>query len=97
MAELTGDVVVVGGGLAGLVGTAELADAGRKVVLLEQEPEVSLGGQAHWVEQGLFLVDSPQQRRVRIKDSQDLAWQDWLGIATVDRPEDHWPRRVARL
>src|SRR4051812_7462921 len=95
MAELTGDVVVVGGGLAGLVATAELADAGRKVVLLEQEPEASLGGQAHWSFGGLFLVDSPEQRRVRIKDSRDLAWQDWLGTAAFDRPEDHWPRQWA--
>src|SRR3954469_24116844 len=95
MAELTGDVVVVGGGLAGLVATAELADAGRKVVLLEQEPEASLGGQAFWSFGGLFLVDSPEQRRVRIRDSRELAWQDWLGTAGFDRPDDEWPRRWA--
>jgi predicted oxidoreductase len=89
------DVVVVGAGLAGLVAAAELADAGRRVVLLDQEPEQSMGGQAFWSLGGLFLVDSPEQRRMRIKDSRDLAWQDWLGTAGFDRPEDLWPRRWA--
>ncbi|WP_022928028.1 FAD-binding dehydrogenase [Patulibacter americanus] len=89
------DVVVIGAGLAGLVAAAELADAGRRVVLLDQEPEQSMGGQAFWSLGGLFLVDSPEQRRMRIKDSRDLAWQDWLGTAKFDRPEDLWPRRWA--
>jgi predicted oxidoreductase len=91
----TADVIVVGGGLAGLVATAELADAGRRVILVDQEPEASLGGQAFWSFGGLFLVDSPEQRRVRIRDSHELAWQDWLGTAAFDRPEDEWPRRWA--
>src|SRR5438132_2017780 len=89
------DVIVVGGGLSGLVATAELADAGRRVILLDQEPEASLGGQAFWSFGGLFLVDSPEQRRMRIKDSRELAWQDWLGTAAFDRPDDEWPRRWA--
>ncbi|WP_438294675.1 FAD-binding dehydrogenase [Streptomyces sp. HUAS TT7] len=89
------DVIVVGAGLAGLVATAELADAGKKVILLDQEPEQSLGGQAHWSFGGLFLVDSPEQRRMRIKDSRALALQDWYGTAGFDRDEDHWPRKWA--
>ncbi|MFI8106463.1 FAD-binding dehydrogenase [Streptomyces sp. NPDC086023] len=89
------DVIVIGAGLAGLAATAELVDAGRKVILLDQEPEQSLGGQAHWSFGGLFFVDSPEQRRMRIKDSHALALQDWLGTAGFDRPEDHWPRRWA--
>lgn len=89
------DVIVVGAGLAGLAATAELAAAGRRVILLDQEPEASFGGQAHWSFGGLFLVDSPEQRRMRIRDSHELAWQDWLGTAGFDRPEDHWPRRWA--
>ncbi|NUS10869.1 MAG: FAD-binding dehydrogenase [Streptomyces sp.] len=92
---LDADVVVVGAGLAGLVATAELADAGRKVILLDQEPEASLGGQAFWSFGGLFFVDSPEQRRMRIRDSRELALQDWLGTAGFDRPEDHWPRQWA--
>ncbi|RSO12845.1 FAD-binding dehydrogenase [Streptomyces sp. WAC 06783] len=89
------DVIVIGAGLAGLAATAELAEAGRKVILLEQEPASGLGGQAHWSFGGLFLVDSPEQRRLRIRDSHELAWQDWLGSAGFDRPEDHWPRKWA--
>jgi uncharacterized protein len=85
------DVVVVGAGLAGLVATAELADAGRSVVLVDQEGEQSLGGQAFWSFGGLFLVDSPEQRRMGIKDSLELARQDWFGSAQFDRPEDYWP------
>ncbi|MBA8826785.1 hypothetical protein FHX42_004164 [Saccharopolyspora lacisalsi] len=93
--SLDADVVVVGAGLAGLVATAELADAGRRVILLDQEPESSLGGQAHWSFGGLFFVDSAEQRRLGIRDSRELALQDWLGSAGFDRPEDHWPRRWA--
>jgi uncharacterized protein len=89
------DVIVVGGGLAGLVATAEIADAGRRVILVDQEPEKSLGGQAFWSFGGLFLVDSPEQRRMRIHDSYELAHQDWMGTAGFDREEDHWPRRWA--
>ncbi|EST20527.1 FAD-binding dehydrogenase [Streptomyces niveus] len=89
------DVIVIGAGLAGLVATAELVDAGRSVILLDQEPEASIGGQAHWSFGGLFLVDSPEQRRLRVKDSRELALQDWLGTAGFDRDEDHWPREWA--
>lgn len=89
------DVIVVGAGLAGLVATAELVDAGKKVVLVDQESEANLGGQAFWSFGGLFLVDSPEQRRMGIKDSYDLAMQDWIGNAGFDRPEDAWPRRWA--
>lgn len=89
------DVIVIGAGLAGLAATAELVDAGRRVILLDQEPEQSLGGQAHWSFGGLFFVDSPEQRRLRIKDSHALAMQDWMGTAGFDRPEDHWPRKWA--
>lgn len=91
------DVIVVGAGLAGLVATAEIADAGKKVLLLDQEPEASFGGQAWWSFGGLFLVDSPEQRRMGIKDSKDLAWQDWLGTAGFDREddEDYWGEKWA--
>jgi predicted oxidoreductase len=94
MTERT-DAIVVGGGLAGLVAASELADAGKRVAILEQEGENSLGGQAFWSLGGLFFVDSPEQRRMRIRDSRELALQDWMGSAQFDRDEDRWPRSVA--
>ncbi|MGY1849729.1 MULTISPECIES: FAD-binding dehydrogenase [unclassified Blastococcus] len=93
--RIEADVVVVGAGLAGLVATAELADAGKRVILVDQEPEASLGGQAWWSFGGLFLVDSPEQRRLRVRDSLELARQDWFGTAGFDRDSDHWPRQWA--
>ena len=89
------DAIVVGGGLAGLVAAAELIEAGKRVILLDQEPAQSLGGQAFWSFGGLFFVDSPEQRRMRIRDSHDLALQDWLGSAGFDREEDALPRKWA--
>lgn len=82
------DVIVVGAGLAGLVAAAELADAGRRVLILDQEPEQNLGAQAFWSLGGLFMIDTPEQRRMGIKDSPELAWQDWLGSAGFDRGVD---------
>ena len=89
------DAIVVGAGLAGLVATAELAAAGRRVIVVEQEPAASVGGQAFWSFGGLFIVNSPEQRRMGIRDSHELALQDWLGSAGFERPEDEWPRRWA--
>ena len=89
------DVVVVGAGLAGLVAAAELAAAGRRVIIVDQEPEAALGGQAFWSLGGLFLVNSPEQRRLGVRDTLELALQDWMGSAAFDRAEDEWARRWA--
>src|SRR5262245_43139261 len=89
------DVIVVGGGLEGLVAATEIADAGKRVILLDQEVEQSLGVQSVLSFGCLFLVDSPEQRRLGIKDSYDLALQDWMGTAGFDRDEDLWPKKWA--
>lgn len=89
------EAIVIGAGLSGLVAAKELAENGVKVMLLEQEGEQNLGGQAFWSLGGLFLVDSPLQRRMGIRDSLELALQDWMGTAAFDREEDHWPRKWA--
>jgi uncharacterized protein len=89
------DAIIVGAGLAGLVAAAELIDAGSKIIIVDQESEQSLGGQAFWSLGGIFLVDSPEQRRMGIRDSHALALEDWIGTAGFDRDEDFWPRRWA--
>ncbi|KQR54827.1 FAD-binding dehydrogenase [Leifsonia sp. Leaf336] len=89
------DCIVVGAGLAGLVAASELLDAGKTVTIVDQEPAASLGGQAFWSFGGLFLIDSPEQRRMGVHDSLALARQDWFGSAAFDRDEDHWPKRWA--
>lgn len=89
------DVIVIGAGLAGLVAADEAANRGRKVLLLDQEAPQSLGGQAFWSLGGLFMIDTPEQRRMGIRDSLDLARNDWMGSAQFDRPEDENPRKVA--
>ena len=100
--QMDADAIVIGAGLAGLVATAELARAGRRVLLLDQEPESNMGGQAFWSFGGLFLVGTPEQRRMGIRDSRELAWQDWLGSAFFDRGiddpagQDYWAYRWAQ-
>ena len=89
------DVVIVGAGLAGLVAAAELGDRGKRVIVVDQEGPQNLGGQAHWSLGGLFMVDTPEQRRMGIRDSRDLALRDWLGSAQFDRAEDALPRQWA--
>jgi predicted oxidoreductase len=89
------DALVIGAGLAGLVAATELTEVGKQVVVLDQEPRQSLGGQAFWSFGGLFFVDSPEQRRMGVRDSAAMALADWMGSAGFDRPEDAWPRRWA--
>ncbi|MDQ2660588.1 MAG: FAD-binding protein, partial [Actinomycetota bacterium] len=89
------DAIIIGAGLSGLVAAAELVDAGKRVVIVDQEPEANLGAQAWWSFGGLFLIDSPEQRRLGVRDSLELAKQDWAGTAGFDRDEDEWARRWA--
>ena len=89
------DVIIVGAGLAGLVAACEVVDRNMRVLILDQENSANLGGQAFWSFGGLFFVDSPEQRRLGVRDSHELALQDWLGTAAFDRPEDYWPRQWA--
>ncbi len=95
MEQFKPDVIIIGAGLAGLTAAMEVTDAGKRVLMVDQETEENLGGQAFWSFGGLFLVNSPQQRRMGIKDSWELARQDWMGTAAFDREEDYWPKQWA--
>ena len=95
MSSIRSDAIIVGAGLAGLVAASELILAGKRVTIVAQEPAASLGGQAWWSFGGLFLVDTPEQRRLGVHDSPELARQDWFGSAGFDREEDAWPRKWA--
>ena len=95
MSDTHADVIIVGAGLAGLVAACELVDRGKQVLIVDQENAANLGGQAFWSFGGLFFVDSPEQRRLGVHDSHELALQDWLGTAAFDRQEDYWPRQWA--
>jgi predicted oxidoreductase len=95
MSDTQADVIIVGAGLAGLVAACEVVDRGKRVLILDQENGANLGGQAFWSFGGLFFVDSPEQRRLGVHDSHELALQDWLGTAAFDRQEDYWPRQWA--
>ena len=95
MSDTQADVIVVGAGLAGLVAACEVAESGKRVLIVDQENSANLGGQAFWSFGGLFFVDSPEQRRLGVHDSHELALQDWLGTAAFDRQEDYWPRQWA--
>ncbi len=95
MSDTQADVIVVGAGLAGLVAACEVADRGKRVLIVDQENSANLGGQAFWSFGGLFFVDSPEQRRLGVHDSHELALQDWLGTAAFDREEDYWPKQWA--
>src|SRR5690242_18781116 len=92
------DAIIVGAGLAGLVATHELTRSGKRVIVVDQENAANLGGQAFWSFGGLFFVNSPEQRRLGVKDSVELAWQDWRGSAQFDRldDEDTWAVKWAR-
>lgn len=93
--EFQPDAIIIGSGLAGLTAAMEITNTGKKVLLIDQETEQNIGGQAFWSFGGLFLINSPQQRRVGIKDSYELARQDWMGTAGFDREEDYWPKQWA--
>jgi hypothetical protein len=88
------DVIVIGAGIAGLVATLELLRSGHTVLLADRCAASELGGLAREAFGGMFMVDSREQRRSRIADSERLALEDWLRVAEF-YPEDDWPRRWA--
>lgn len=96
-AHHTGDVLIIGGGLAGIVAALELLSAGRRVVLLDRDREETFGGLARESFGGILMVGTPEQRRTGIPDTPELALADWLSFGGFGRDEvaEYWPRRWA--
>ena len=84
-AESESQVIIVGGGLAGMVAAYEAVRSGLRVTVVEQEGRQNLGAQAFYSLGGLFYVDSPEQRLMGVKDSEELAWRDWEKLGAVRR------------
>ena len=89
------DVVIAGGGLAGLATALELLDRGLRVLVLDRDSEDRLGGLAKRSFGGVMFVDTPHQRKLGINDTPELAWSDWQSFADFGI-DDEWPRRWAR-
>jgi predicted oxidoreductase len=93
--QLQSDVLVVGGGLAGIVTALECLRAGQRVTLVDRDTPERLGGLARWAFGGMALVDTPLQRRMKIHDSPDIAYRDWLRFGELGEA-DRLPRQWAR-
>lgn len=93
-ARTAADVLVIGGGLAGLVVALECLEAGQSVIVVDRDTPERLGGLARWAFGGMALVDTPLQRRMRIPDSPERALADWLRFGELG-PDEVWPRRWA--
>ena len=89
------DVVIAGGGLAGLATAHEALDRGLRVLVLDRDSEDRLGGLAKRSFGGVMFVDTPHQRKLGINDTPELAWADWQSFADFG-DDDEWPRRWAK-
>jgi predicted oxidoreductase len=84
------EVIVIGGGIAGICAALELLDAGRHVLILERDTVDNFGGLAKESFGGIFLVGTPEQRRAGVRDTPELALADWHAFGELD-PTDRWP------
>ena len=90
------DIIIVGGGIAGIITALELLDAGKKVMIIDRDVEGELGGLAKWAFGGMFFVNSKHQQKRGIQDSIDLATRDWFSFAEFDSKE-HWGKEWAKM
>ncbi|QDZ27938.1 FAD-binding dehydrogenase [Noviherbaspirillum sp. UKPF54] len=97
MRQYHSDVVIIGGGLAGIVAAQELLSSGKSVTLLDRDDEQNFGGLAKESFGGILMVGTPEQRRSKIRDTPELALRDWLSFGDFGRDPaaELWPRRWA--
>jgi predicted oxidoreductase len=95
MSNQSTEVIIVGGGIAGITTALELLEFGKKVIIVDRDIEENLGGLAKESFGGMFFVDTPEQRRGGIRDTPELAYEDWQNVAKFSET-DHWPKKWAR-
>ena len=83
------DVIIVGSGAVGVAASMEAHEAGARVIVLERESY--LGGAAAISGGGCCLVGTPLQQQQGIKDSADLAFDDWVRFGQGSADEE-WAR-----
>ena len=94
MQQYASEVLIVGGGIAGIAVALDLLDSDMTITLLDRDEESVFGGLAKESFGGMFFVDSPEQRRLGMKDSTELALRDWCSFAEFG-PSDVWPKAWA--
>lgn len=95
--EYAPQVLIVGGGIAGICTALELLDKGIEVLLLDRDGEDKFGGMANEAFGGMHFVDTPLQRRNGIKDNKQLALDDWMAAAQFKKDgEDHYAKQWAK-
>ncbi|MBZ0088119.1 MAG: FAD-dependent oxidoreductase [Thermomonas sp.] len=90
VSHVQSDVLVIGGGLAGIVAALECLRAGNRVALVDRDTRERFGGLALWAFGGMTLVGTPLQERAGIPDSAERALRDWVRFGELD-PNDTWP------
>lgn len=91
------DVLIIGGGLAGIVAALELLNQGKRVTLVDRDTAENFGGLARESFGGILVVGSDEQRRAGIADTPELALQDWLSFgAFTPADTNSWPQRWAQ-
>jgi predicted oxidoreductase len=90
------DIVIIGGGLAGIAAAIELLDRDKKVIILERDSQEKFGGLAKESFGGIHMVNTPHQKRMGIKDSPELALADWHSVAQFGEA-DAWPKKWAEV
>ena len=92
---IASDVLIAGGGLAGIVTALEALRGGKTVTLVDRDTPERLGGLALWAFGGMALVGTPLQASMGIPDAPEVALRDWMQFGEID-PQDEWPMQWAR-
>ncbi len=90
------DVVIVGGGIAGIASAIELLDRGFDVLMVDRDIKSKFGGLAREAFGGMALCCTPQQKFNSIADSPELMFRDWTTFGEMPK-DDKWPMKWAEM